>query len=280
MQRDQRRPRKPFDMSSLGVIHARIPLVLVVGAILLLSLWSMCEANAGGTEEVCNVEADYYLGVEDYAEAIRLHREIVTRDPGNALAHYHLGFAERMIGNRTAEVGEYRRAQALGLSNWDLFLNLGLALFENGDLAAAIDSLRNAVFFGEEHPEAHFNLAFVEEQRGMLADAEQETLASLRLSPLQSDARNLLGVIYAREEKTARASQVWRELVRDVPDYQPARTNLALLGNPGEVALGETAAVALPPAAAVKAIKDERKIRDADQSETGTKDRSRTSWER
>ena len=71
----------------------------------------------------------------------------------------------------------------------------------------------------------------------MLADAEQETLASLQLNPRQPDARNLLGVIYAQEGKTVRASLVWRELVRDVPDYEPARTNLALLGTQREVAL-------------------------------------------
>ena len=48
--------------------------------------------------------------------------------------------------------------------------------------------------------------------------------------------------------------------MRDVPDYQPARTNLALLDSQSEVVLGETADVALPtPAAAVKAIKNERK---------------------
>jgi Flp pilus assembly protein TadD len=83
----------------------------------------------------------------------------------------------------------------------------------------------------------------------MLANAEHETLSSLRLNPGQPDARNLLGVIYARAGKTVRASLVWRELVREAPDYGPARTNLALLAAKGELALGTTAAVAVPPAA-------------------------------
>ena len=68
-------------------------------------------------------------------------------------------------------------------------------------------------------------------------------LGKLEVKP---DARNLLAVIYVQEGKTIRASLVWRELVRDVPDYQPARTNLALLDSQTEVVLGETAAVALP----------------------------------
>jgi hypothetical protein len=48
-------------------------------------------------------------------------------------------------------------------------------------------------------------------------------------------------VIYAEEGKTVRASVVWRELVREEPDYKPARRNLALLGSQVEVARGKTA---------------------------------------
>jgi tetratricopeptide (TPR) repeat protein len=94
--------------------------------------------------------------------------------------------------------------------------------------------------------ESHFNLALVYERRGMLADAEHETLASLRLNPGQPDTRNLLGVIYAREGKIVRALLVWRDLVREAPDYEPARKNLAILATKARLSLGETAAVALP----------------------------------
>ena len=226
----------------------RFQLILVAGAIALLYLWIGCNAFAGGTEEqVCDVGADYSLGVEDYLEAIRLHSEVVRRSPDNALAHYHLGFAQGVMGNRRAEVREYQRAAALGLRDWDLFLNLGLAQSENGDLVAATDSLRRAVLLGGEHSESHFDLALVYERRGMLADAEDETVASLRLNPAQPDARNLLGVIYAQEGQTVRASTIWRELVREAPDYEPAHTNLAILGSQSEVALGDTAAVVSLP---------------------------------
>ena len=92
----------------------------------------------------------------NYSEAIRLHAEVVRKHPDNALAHYHLGFAEGMMGNRTAELREYQRAAALGLRNWDLFLNMGLAQLEDGDLDAATDSLQRAVLLGEDHSEITF----------------------------------------------------------------------------------------------------------------------------
>jgi tetratricopeptide (TPR) repeat protein len=172
-------------------------LVLLRPAILLLSVGIACIVSAGGIEQqICDVGADYSLGLEDYPEAIRLHNEVVRKHPDNALAHYHLGFAQGVMGNGTAEVIEFKRASALGLRNWDLFLNLGLAQLEDGDLDAAINSLRQAVLRGRNHPESHFNLALVYERRGLLADAEREMMASLKLGPGQPDARNLLGVIY------------------------------------------------------------------------------------
>jgi Flp pilus assembly protein TadD len=234
--------------------------ILLAAAILLLSPGIGRTASAGGGEQqVCNANADYALGVEDYASAIRLHTEVVRKHPDDALAHYHLGFAEGMIGNSTAEASEYQRAAALGLRDWDLYLNLGLAQLEDGDLEGATTSLRQSVLLGENHSESHYNLALAYQRRGMLANAESETLASMRLNPQEPDTRNLLGVIYAQEGKTAGAWMVWRELAREEPDYGPARKNLELLGSQNEVVLGQTAAVVLPPAAAVKTTKDQPK---------------------
>jgi Flp pilus assembly protein TadD len=236
--------------------------LVAIAATALLLLWIPNGAIAGSTEQqICDLGADYPLGIEDYPETIRRHIEVVRKHPDNALAHYHLGFALGMMGDRMVEVREYRRAEALGLKSWDLFLNLGLAQLEDGDLDAATDSLQQAVLLGGDHSESHFNLALVDERRGMLPDAEYETLAALRLNPDQPDARNLLGVIYAQEGNTARASLTWSELVRDLPDYAPARTNLAILGSQTTVANGETAALDLPRAAAVDAIPDRPELK-------------------
>jgi tetratricopeptide (TPR) repeat protein len=234
-------------------------LIATAAVVLILALSIPTPTFAGeATQQVCDVDADYYLGVEDYSQAIRRHADIVRAHPENALAHYHLGFALGMRGDRAAEVAQYLQAEALGLRNWDLFLNLGLVQFEQGDLDAAAASLQRAVFLGEDHPEAHFNLALVDEERGCLPEARRETLESLRLNPDQPAARNLLAVIYARNGETAEASSIWRDLVREAPAYAPAQRNLNRLGSSSVGAAdGETAA-ATPRAAVVTAILEER----------------------
>jgi tetratricopeptide (TPR) repeat protein len=214
---------------------------------LLLSLviGTRCGASAQDAQ-VCDVDADYSLGVEDYSESIRRHLEVIRQHPDNAIAHYHLGFARGMVGDRAAEIGEYQHAEALGLRSWDLFLNKGLAQLENGNVNAAVESVRLAVRLGGDHFEAHFELARLDERVGMLAEAEHETLKSLLLNPGHPEARNLLGVIYAEQGHTTRAYSIWRELLHELPGYQPALINLSLLDGTTPVTSGQAPAPDLP----------------------------------
>lgn len=183
-------------------------------------------ASGVASEAVCDVRADYALGVEDYPEAIRLHEKLLRRDPNNALAHYHLGYAYGMSHDAAGEMREYQRAEQLGLLQWDLFLNLGILYLENRDTSAAISALTTAAKLGPRHPEAHFNLALAYERARLLPEARSEILASLKLEPDQLDAQNTLGVISAEMGDYESARTVWTKLIRTDPDYQPARRNL------------------------------------------------------
>jgi tetratricopeptide (TPR) repeat protein len=195
-----------------------------------LAIRASTVGNTGAdNEQVCDPIADYFLGMEDYPEAIRRHKMVIHRNPDNALAHYHLGFAYGMIGKHDEELKQYRDAVELGMSDWALFLNLGLLYMESQRLAAATDVLRLATLLGPDRPETHFNLGLVYERRGMLGPAEQEILLSLRLDPDQPDALNTLGVIYAEEGNYPRAREEWTDLLRTRPAYAPARANLTIL---------------------------------------------------
>src|ERR1700722_12531898 len=109
----------------------------LLALLLVVSLWTTAGAaefaTPGSDAAICDSSADYFLGAEDYPEAIRLHLEVLRRDPNSALAHYHLGFAYGMAGQTGKEIEEYERAIALGLRIFDVFLNLGSARLELGD---------------------------------------------------------------------------------------------------------------------------------------------------
>lgn len=179
--------------------------------------------------QACDVAADIALEVGDYPRAIELHSRLLRSGRNNALAHFHLGFAYGMVGRTSEEIEEYRIAMGLGLKTWDLFLNLGLAYYDQHEVANATAAFETAVSLGPEHAETHFNLAVVYERENRLDEALKEIVASLVLAPEDLDAANTDAIICAKMGNLVFARNIWTQLVQAAPDYAPARTNLAVL---------------------------------------------------
>jgi Flp pilus assembly protein TadD len=205
--------------------------ISILAAVLLLCSSAMASGPWARTADklVCDVAADVALEAQDYPTAIDLHRKLLRLEKNNALAHYHLGFAYGMTGNVSEEIREYRTAISLGLNAWDLFLNLGLAYYDQHDLPGATAALGTAVLFGPEHAETHFNLAVIYEKENRLSEALQEITKALVLEPTDLDAANTHAIICARMGNLVGARDIWTQLVRTAPGYAPARSNLAIL---------------------------------------------------
>lgn len=201
----------------------------------------VASAAPSPADQVCSATADYFLGAEDYREAIATHRRLLLKNPTNALALYHLGFAYGMTGNREGEIAAYRKAAALGLRDWDLYLNFGRALLESGDLTGAAAQLGTAVELAPTRPEPHFNLGLVYERRASFAAALDELELSLKLDPQQPDALNMIGLIYAEQHDYSRAREVWASLAQARPDFVAAQLNLDILARLAQVPSAEGA---------------------------------------
>lgn len=206
--------------------------MLRAGAILIAALALVSIIGPGWAAEnqqICNGPADLALGLEDYQSALILHRQVVRSHPRDALAHYHLGFVYGIIGCLTEEIREYRSAAALGLNQWDLFLNLGLAYYERQQWQAAATAFEHAVRLSPNQAQAHLNLALAYEREHRLSDALREITASRHLAPENIDAINTNAIICAEMGNTVCAHDLWAGLVRTVPEYAPAQANLAIL---------------------------------------------------
>jgi tetratricopeptide (TPR) repeat protein len=179
--------------------------------------------------QICDLNADFALGHEDYPAAILLHRGLLQKQPANALAHYHLGFAYGMTGNTSEELTEYLTAAGLGLKSWDLFLNLGLAYLGQHQLERATEAFATAVALGPEHAEAHFNLALAYESTNHLDAALGEIETARRLAPRDPDVANTNAIICVETGDMKRARELWTDLIQLAPDYAPAHANLAIL---------------------------------------------------
>jgi Flp pilus assembly protein TadD len=202
--------------------------VVAITLALLFSCLSSSWASAPD-DEICDINADQALGLENYPAAIALHRQVLRAHNDNALAHYHLGFAYGMTGRTIEEINEYLAAVRLHLNKWDLFLNLGLAYLSQNDSPKAVKALETAALLGPDHPEPHFNLAIAYERSKRLGEALAEIDASLHLAPKDPEEHNTKAIIYAEAGDLVCARDEWTYLLRIAPNYTPARVNLAIL---------------------------------------------------
>jgi Flp pilus assembly protein TadD len=202
---------------------------IAVATFLIFFVGAVSTRAAALDDQLCDLRADFALGSEDYPTAIALHRKLLQSHPDNALAHYHLGFAFGMTGRGGEEVNEYLTAARLGLRNWDLFLNLGLAYLGQNQLSRAADALVTAVSLGRAHAETHFNLAIIYERENRLDEALREITAARRLAPDDPDVANMSAIIRVESGDPAGAREIWAGLVQVAPDYQPASANRSSL---------------------------------------------------
>jgi Flp pilus assembly protein TadD len=202
----------------------------ITATALVLFLMSVISSRATAADkEVCDIPADLALGLEDYSRAVRLHRQLLSLHPNDALAHYHLGFAYGMMGRDVEEVDEYLAAVKLGLRRWDLYLNLGQVYVERHELAGAAAFLETATRLGPERAETHLNLAIVYEGQHRFGDALRQITISRHLAPEDLDVTNANAIICVENGDVACAQDLWTHLAQTTPNYAPALTNLAIL---------------------------------------------------
>ena len=93
----------------------------------------------------CNQEADEAMKRRDYAMGISLHSKFLEKEPENALAFYHLGYAYGQMGEYLKELSFYEKAIALGFQDDQIFFNLGMCYGELKQLERSVAVFQSAV---------------------------------------------------------------------------------------------------------------------------------------
>jgi Flp pilus assembly protein TadD len=162
------------------------------------------------------------------AEAEKIYREILAREPDHAEALHSLGVLAVQSGHPATGVELIRRAAGICPANAVYQCNLGNALTEIEQMEEAIICYREAVSLRSDSAEVYYNLGVALQRNGQLEEAIDSYRQAVRIDPDSAQAHYNLGIALKDMRRLDEAIESYRQVIRLKPDHARTHNNLAL----------------------------------------------------
>ena len=172
---------------------------------------------------ICDKEADEAMKKNDYGAGIILHQRFLEKEPENALALYHLGYAYGQIGEHLREVSHYEKAISFGYKRDRIFFNLGMAYGELNQTQKSIGAFKQALDMNPGSADNHFGLGMAYQKSATDKLAEEEFLKAIDIDPRHVEARLFLSMLYADWGELQKAAKQLRQAIKIDPTNERAR---------------------------------------------------------
>jgi predicted O-linked N-acetylglucosamine transferase (SPINDLY family) len=186
-----------------------------------------------------------------YDEAEVLYREILRKDPRDAIALHHLGIVQYNRREFVAAEQSIRQAIALHDTSPEAYSNLGLVLMALGRLDESVVAHRQAVQLNPNNPESYNNLASALLDKNETDEAILACRTAIRLKPNSFVAYYNLGCSYLKTGKFEDAAGAFKRACALQPNFPEAFCNLGLAlmsqGKPEQAIEAYRRAIALRP---------------------------------
>jgi protein O-GlcNAc transferase len=170
------------------------------------------------------------------AEAERVYREVLARQPNHAQAYYNLGIALIDRAPMANVAACFREAIRIKPDYGEAYVNLGVVLVSSGLFDEAFAVNEEAVRLLPNNPKAHYNLAILFQKKGEFDEAIAEYREAIRINPGQFQAYSNLGMALQEVGQLDEAIAAFRNAIRLKPELTQAYSNLLLTlhYHPGE----------------------------------------------
>jgi superkiller protein 3 len=158
--------------------------------------------------------------------AIAAYRTAIQLDPKYAAVYYNLGIALANQQKLDAAIAAYRTAIQLDPKDAAAYNNLGLALANQQKLDAAIAAFRTAIQLDPKYAVAYYNLGNALKDQQKLDAAIAAFRTAIQLDPKDAVAYNNLGIALANQQKLDAAIAAFRTAIQLDPKYAAAYNNL------------------------------------------------------
>jgi Flp pilus assembly protein TadD len=186
-----------------------------------------------------------------YTDVETLWRTTLAKNPECWMAHTNLGLALFQKGEIDNAIAHYRSALQMQPDWWDAEYNLGAALLAKGQVDEAIPHCEKAVAMRSTDPDAQVSLGNALLQKGRIDEAIAHYQKAMMLHPDHFLARYWLGHALLEKGELDGAIQVCRSALLLRPADADCQTTLAIAleekGNPAEAIQHYQKALELAP---------------------------------
>jgi tetratricopeptide (TPR) repeat protein len=199
-----------------GTVFLVLALLLMFFSLLSSGCQSLQKLKRGSTDNrwICPEYADLPLRQGRFEEAIEQHLQVISQEPENGLAHYHLGYAYGQLGLHPDEIAQYLRAVDLGMEKGDLFYNLGMSYMQLEEYLRAEQAFIRAVDIEPDCGENHRGLGLAHFNQ----EHYHEAIVSCR-QPSDADSWHCLALAAAKSDEVGESWNAVKELRKLDPDY-------------------------------------------------------------
>ena len=204
-----------------GTVYLVLALLFMFFFLLSLGCQSLHMPEKSSTDNrwICPEYADLPLRQGRFEDAIEQHLQVISQDPENGLAHYHLGYAYGQLGLHPDEIAQYLRAIDLGVESGILYCNLGMAYIELNKYDRAEQSFRQAVEIEPDSGENHLGLGLAYLKQEHYHEAILSCRRATTLEPKDPDTWHCLALAAAKSDEIGEAWNAVKELRKLDPKY-------------------------------------------------------------
>ena len=107
--------------------------------------------------------------------------------------------------------------------------NQSVKYINNKNYDAAIELLIEVTSMTEKHSAPYINLAIAYSETGNIKDAENILVKAIKINPTHPVTNNELALVYRKTGRFSKAKETYENILKNYPQFLPARKNLGIL---------------------------------------------------
>lgn len=168
----------------------------------------------------------------DISNAISAYQTAIVLNPNKtwtSIVAQTLGYVfQEAKCDYDAAIASYQSATLLNPEDVDIYISLGSAFFDKGDLNNALAAYRAALEIDPNNAKVHCNMGYLLWGKGALQESIASYETAIKLDPYYDIAYNNLGVIYLDDiGNLEKAMQLFKKSAEINPNYALAYYNMA-----------------------------------------------------